>query len=246
MKHTISCAVSFLLTALLAVFIWQERAIHFIPAIQSTDHRVLVKQTDQDPYTSIVPLTIEKRSTTEEDNQKYLCTGFVIASKVIATAGHCLKNALSISLPSGQQEGEVIHASKFAQSATGQDYGVIFLSQPLNQKPFELAQFEQDAPPSLTAGFPGDKPADTMWQAHYTYFFFAKKIDRLVAPGVAIGGQSGSPFFREQKNNRFVASAILVESSCHKNQTCPKGTSFFLRFTASVVQEFQHWITQSE
>lgn len=222
-----------------------KRENRLIEAHKKPDSRMRVQRPLDGPYQAIVQLTLDK-------GEKKNCTGFVVAPKAVLTNRHCLEDAKSVLVEIGENDGDGLaiyksmESTRFQVSASGLDYGVIFLPDPLTTAHFSLQEFPENADLAtmVTAGYPGDKDYFTMWENKYHCFAFLGKSE-VISGGVAAGGQSGSPLF-QIKGGRFAAMGIHYASSACEGGNCPLETTFFVPFSDWVLLEIRLWIAMNE
>ncbi len=198
-----------------------------LEAVIGNDDRVKVAQArlGMNPWRQICSLRIRAVS-----GNAYVGTGWFIAPKVLATAGHCVYMqdeggwAASIdvmparfgsSLPFG-----TLRATRFAavdgwtvQRSRDFDYGVIFLDDATVGT--QVGNFEVRVMPSAAlngvnakiSGYPADRE-----QARFQYFherpLQSVTDTRLIYDVDTFGGQSGSPIWQETEEDGLVAIGI--------------------------------------
>ncbi|TGE03830.1 trypsin-like serine peptidase [Hymenobacter fodinae] len=196
--------------------------IEALEVVIGLDDRVRVNDTTVVPWKRICHLKIQAA-----DGKNYLGTGFFIGPRTILTAGHCVYIhghggwARQIVVTPGrndQAEPFKHYTSQAFRSVQGwvsnksrnYDYGVIQLARTDSISPnigaFGFGQFPDDFLLNKrlnTAGYPGDKPAGTMW-------FNGRKAKGVTARTITYdmdtaGGQSGSPvWFKSPDGSRIV------------------------------------------
>lgn len=143
----------------------QETINRTVDSHKKTDTRTRVEDSTEGPYQAVVHLSI-----TYERGAQAACSGFIVAPKVVLTNEHCLKQARLVVIDPGVN-GEFgpslfgsIESTQFQVSASGQDYGVIFLPKPLPVVPFSIGEFSHhpESADMQIAGYPGDKDYSTM------------------------------------------------------------------------------------
>ncbi|WP_035745139.1 trypsin-like serine peptidase [Haematomicrobium sanguinis] len=162
------------------------------------DGREQVADTRAPKYRRIGQINFTRNGST------YICTGWLISSRSVATAGHCLEGNVSNITFAPARNGSTDPYGKFNATeiwvdarglGNGGDWGVIVLDQPIGDRLgwYGLApasQAELQSGSATVVGYPGDKPRGTMWQdtdaltgADARNFYY--KTDTY-------GGQSGS------------------------------------------------------
>jgi glutamyl endopeptidase len=179
--------------------------------VLGADGRVQVNATTSFPYRAIAYLRI-----TFPNGGVGSCTGALISSRTIATAGHCVYNAsyggwaTSIIAYPGRNGSYAPYGSAYATqifSVSGwtssgnrdYDYGAIRLSSPLGNTVgwFGFRWHSSDSSfqniSVRTSGYPGDKPSATMWtMADYIRIVYPRRFYYAMD---TYGGQSGSPVY---------------------------------------------------
>jgi V8-like Glu-specific endopeptidase len=187
-----------------------EQQIEAIEVVIGRDDRVQVKNTKIIPWRRICHLKI-----TTATGKSYLGTGFFIGPRTIITAGHCVYIhseggwARQIVVTPGRNGADKPFNSYTATSfrsvkgwvngkLRNYDYGAIIL--PRNASvPESLGAFGFANYPNAVllnkrlnlAGYPGDKPAGTMWFDGRKAKSVTKRT--LVYEADTVGGQSGAP-----------------------------------------------------
>lgn len=187
--------------------------------VLGSDDRVPVEDTQSAPWCQICALSIEAA-----DGSAWRGTGWIVGPRTVLTAGHCLflhrrggwvRSVTVAPGASGAHRpfGWVV-ATEF-RSVTGwvedeseaHDYGAIILPEGVSAAPLGTMRFiellgdEAEGFTANIAGYPGDKPENTLWwdsrtiaesdAAHLRY-----EIDTT-------GGQSGSPVWLMLGEERF-------------------------------------------
>lgn len=238
----------------------QEAINRTIDSHKKPDARTRVEDSTKGPYQAVVHLTITYESGAEAN-----CSGFIIAPKVVLTNEHCLVEEATDLRPYSEKarlvtvdpgvNGEFtpplfgsVQSTQFQVSASGQDYGVIFLPKPLPVVPFGLGEFPHhpESADMQTAGYPGDKDYSTMWESKYHGFAFLDEKRGVISGGEAFGGQSGSPLFQIEEG-RFVVKGILWgKTACDDQGHCPlEQVTYFVPFTYWELLEINLWIAMS-
>nr|WP_255724726.1 trypsin-like serine protease [Shimazuella soli] len=240
----------------------EARINQAIAAHNKPDARTRVVNSLEWPYQAVVHLLVKY-----EEERWFSCTGFSVAPKVVLTARHCLKNpevCLQKLKPCNEMAQlvevapavngqympfQILTSTRFQVSASGQDYGVIFLPNLIPTAHFSLKEFPHHAESAdmVTAGYPGDKDASTMWESKYHDFVYLNKKLGVISGGVSFHGQSGSPLFQVE-GRRFVAEGILWGgTACDEHGVCPQErVTYFVPFTDRVLREIRMWIAMSE
>lgn len=179
------------------------------------------------PYNSIVKLWV-----INPDDTVGGCTGFSIERRVILTARHCLVGSEIILQDSTGMIYDEITSDQWIASDID-DIGVIVTNQAIpSGKSLQLGDFPDNVNnfTAGTAGFPGDKPVGTIWESSFDNFMYLFGYNRIIAGGVAFGGQSGSPLY----DQRYIVRAVLTEVSSMETQ---EATVFFVPLTEELIHE---------
>lgn len=189
------------------------------------DDRVPVPNASALPWRCICQLVIEGLH-----DQQTLGTGWLAGPRTVITAGHNLysfrnnRKATRVYVVPGR-EGNVapfnyyqstrfdVHEGWGGKGLEVQDLGVIWLGAPVGEKLgwFGMASYSDDQLSGLivnTAGYPVDKRLGTQW-------FNAGRVDSVDQYTLRYGldtegGQSGSPVFEFDSDNRRITHAIHV------------------------------------
>lgn len=168
------------------------------------DTRIQITDTEEAPFRWIGRIQFSS-----PEGKKYTCTGSLIGKDTVITAGHCLaRNASNISFTPGLNHNEspfpitlatqVWYDKNFNQKLPGQDWGIIKLDTPIGNeigwfgmKTPTNTELEQHNAAATIIGYPGDKPADSMWRGR-------DKITNVTEQEVfyktdTFTGQSGAP-----------------------------------------------------
>lgn len=175
-----------------------------------------------------------------------VCTGTLIAPQVVLTARHCLVGAgpvtvtpaLDLTTPSGARPfgAQVVPTANFRTHPT-LDIGALILPRAFPHRKFMLLQ-PRSARLSLTllsiAGYPGDKPAGTMW-GH------SERITRVTPTTLeytidTFSGQSGAPVWLLGNDSWRVL--LGVHSG---NRGGGAGTNLATRITCEVIDTITGW-----
>ena len=224
--------------------------IEALEVIIGTDDRVRVMHTTPTPWKRICHLKI-----TAANGKSYLGTGFFIGPKTILTAGHCVYIHGQGGWPkqivvTPGRNGASTPFNKFTatdfRSVKGWvlnknrnfDYGVIQLPATAVVSAgigaFGFGTFGDDFLLNKrlnTAGYPGDKPAGTMW-------FNGRKAKSVTARTITydidtVGGQSGSPvWFKGSDGKRIVVGVHTNGASSGNSAT---------RITKAVFANLKKW-----
>lgn len=211
-----------------------EHDMSVLEVIIGKDDRVQVMNTTRVPWNRICHLNI--LTTT---GKRYLGTGFLVGRRTVITAGHCVHIAneggwvRQIEVSPGRNGNakpyDTYTATAF-RSVRGwvvnrqrnYDYGAIILPRSVNLSPaigaFGFANYTDTFLMNKRlnlAGYPGDKPAGTMW-------FHAMRAKMLTARTIiydidTMGGQSGSPVWVRLADGRRIAVGIHTNGSLNGN-----------------------------
>jgi V8-like Glu-specific endopeptidase len=197
-----------------------EQALASLEVVIGPDDRVMVSQTNAQPWRRICHLSI-----TAQNGATFLGTGFFIGPRTVATAGHCVYIrshggwASQIVVTPGRNAGQKpfpsVTATTFRSvrgwTESGKrecDYAAIILPRSFSNPALGAFGFGAWNDGQLTgarlnlAGYPGDKPPGTMW--------FHGRVATGVSPRVitydidTAGGQSGSPVWVQRGDSRVV------------------------------------------
>ncbi|RSK41117.1 trypsin-like serine peptidase [Hymenobacter perfusus] len=224
--------------------------IEALEVVIGVDDRARVNNTTVIPWKRICHLKIMAA-----DGKSYLGTGFFIGPRTILTAGHCVYihghggwPRQIVVTPGRNAESEPFQ--KFTATAfrsvqgwvtnksRNYDYGVIQLPKNASVSPsigsFGFGQFPDQFLLDKrlnTAGYPGDKPAGTMW-------FNGRKAKSVTARTITYdidtaGGQSGSPvWFKDAMGSRIVVGIHTNGASSGNSAT---------RITKPVFDNLKKW-----
>lgn len=230
-----------------------QQQLAALEVVIGTDDRVQVTATKDVPWKRICHLKIQTKT-----GKSYLGTGFFVGPRTIITAGHCVFIqgqggwAKSIVVTPGRNEAatpfNTFTATKF-RSVKGwvmnndrnYDYAAIILDKSANVSPeigaFGFGNYANDVLLNKhlsTAGYPGDKPAGTMW-------FNGRKAksvtDRTITYDIdTAGGQSGSAvWFKATDGTRMVVGIHTNGVSTGNSAT---------RITKPVFENLKRWRTE--
>lgn len=213
------------------------------------DDRVPVPSASALPWRCICQLVIEGLY-----DQQVLGTGWLVGPRTVITAGHNLYSfkklnwATSVYVIPGR-EGDIapfnyyqstrfeVHEGWGNSGKEVQDIGVIWLGSPVGQRLgwFGIASYSDDQFSDLivnTAGYPSDKRLGTQW-------FNAGRIDSVDKYTLRYGldteaGQSGSPVFELDSDNRRIAHAIHAYGGHNSN--------LGIRITNEIYDLISSWI----
>ncbi len=197
---------------------------HEVNIVHEVDTRTEVHNTTDFPWRTIAQLTINY-----PDGAKSFCSGFLVDSFHVLTAGHCVYNvqrggwADSIIVAPGQNGSErwfgqahSVHLRtdpEWIQSEdTNSDWGLITLDRSIGDFTGWMGRevipdlTEYEGLTMHTAGYPGDKsfPPYDMFTTDYES---AYETETLVIHWLdTAGGQSGSPLWRVQGGERYVSA----------------------------------------
>lgn len=233
-----------------AAFSALEQQLETLEVVIGRDDRVRVTNTKASPWKRICHLKIQTAT-----GKSYLGTGFFIGPRTIVTAGHCVYIhsqggwAQQITVTPGRNSTEAPFKSYTATSfrsvkgwVTGKsrnyDYGVIILPKDA-AIPSEIGTFGFASYPDQsllnkklnTAGYPGDKPAGTMW-------FHGRKAKAVTARTITYdidtaGGQSGSAVWVKLSNGKKIVVGIHTNGSLSGNSAT--------RITKPVFENLKRW-----
>ncbi len=225
-----------------------EAAMHQLEVIIGKDDRVRIQNTKVVPWNRICHLTIEA-----QNGHKYLGTGALIGPRTVVTAGHCVflhdaggwPKSITVTpgrndneRPFGQAKAVQLHTVKGWKVGKNReyDYGAITLGPGIKMSPpsaFGFAALSDSAIQGKklnTAGYPGDKPAGTMW--------YNGRMVKAVQPRVLVydidtmGGQSGSPVWLKQNGKR-------IQVAIHTNGMSSGNSA--TRITPPVLANMRSW-----
>ena len=224
---------------------------HVIETVHGADNRVKIANPSVYPWRAMASLLI-----TAADNSQWIGTGWFISPRTLITAGHCvfikgsgvagrdgwvrriqvMPGRNGASLPYGSATSTVFR-SVTGWTVSGNpeyDYGAIILPTPLGSTTGWLGYGNYSDADLLAsvgniAGYPGDKPAGTMW-------YDARRIAAVSARKVhydidTAGGQSGAAVYRIVNGNRF-AFGIHAYGGASTNSGTRINADVFNRLTS--------------
>lgn len=224
--------------------------IEALEVVIGVDDRVRVNNTTVVPWKRICHLKIQAA-----DGKNYLGTGFFIGPRTILTAGHCVyihghggwprQIVVTPGRNATDEPFQRFTATAFRSvqgwvlnKARNYDYGVIQLPSNAQVSPsigsFGFGQFSDQFLLNKrlnTAGYPGDKPAGTMW-------FNGRKAKAVTSRTITYdidtaGGQSGSPvWFKDSAGSRIVVGIHTNGASSGNSAT---------RITKPVFDNLKKW-----
>jgi V8-like Glu-specific endopeptidase len=226
-----------------------EAALQQMEVIIGTDDRVQVKNTTAVPWKRIVHLQIEAAN-----GSRFLGSGALIGPRTVVTAGHCVylhtaggwPRSITVSpgrngasRPFGQARAIGFRTVKGWKDDRKRDYdygAIILPPNAIKMNPPSAFGFASLSDAALkgsklnTAGYPGDKPAGTMW---YHGRNATSVTPRTIVYDIdTMGGQSGSPVWTVQNGKRVLAAI-------HTNGS-PRGNSA-TRITQPVLENLKRW-----
>ncbi|EKQ66710.1 V8-like Glu-specific endopeptidase [Leptolyngbyaceae cyanobacterium JSC-12] len=236
-----------------AVLAELEQQLESLEVVIGTDDRVRVMDTKIIPFKRICHLKIQAAN-----GRSYLGTGFFVGPRTIITAGHCVYIhgqggwARQIMVTPGRNEKAEPFKSFTATSfrsvkgwvnskSRNYDYGAIILPKSAAVST-EIGSFGFASYSNAnllnkklnTAGYPGDKPAGTMW-------FHGRKAKSVQPRTITYdidtaGGQSGSPVWVRGTDGKRIVVGIHTNGS-------PAGNSA-TRITQPVFNNLKRWRTE--
>ncbi len=230
-----------------------EHHVSTLEVIIGTDDRVRVMNTTRVPWNRICHLNI--LTTT---GKRYLGTGFLVGRRTVITAGHCVHIAnqggwvrqIEVSPGrNGNNKPYGTHTATAFRSVRGwvanrlrnHDYGAIIMPRSVNLSPaigaFGFANYTDAFLMSKRlnlAGYPGDKPAGTMW-------FHAMRAKAVTARTIGydidtVSGQSGSPVWVRLADGRRIAVGIHTNGASNGNSAT--------RINKPVFDNLKRWRTE--
>ncbi|MBF2027366.1 MAG: serine protease [Oscillatoriales cyanobacterium C42_A2020_001] len=233
-----------------AVLAELEQQLESLEVVIGTDDRVRVMNTKVIPMKRICHLKIQAAN-----GKSYLGTGFFVGPRTIITAGHCVYIhgqggwARQIVVTPGRNEKEEPFKSFTATSfrsvkgwvnskSRNYDYGAIILPKSAAVSSeigaFGFASYSNASLLNKklnTAGYPGDKPAGTMW-------FHGRKAKSVQPRTITYdidtaGGQSGSPVWVRGNDNKRIVVGIHTNGSLTGNSAT--------RITQPVFNNLKRW-----
>ncbi len=234
-----------------ATFSALEQQLETLEVVIGQDDRVRITNTKATPWKRICHLKIQTAT-----GKFYLGTGFFIGPRTIVTAGHCVYIhsqggwAQKITVTPGRNATETPFKSYTATSfrsvkgwvtdkSRNYDYGVIILPKsaaiPSEIGAFGFGSYSNQSLLNKklnTAGYPGDKPAGTMW-------FHGRKAKAVTSRTITYdidtaGGQSGSAVWvREGSNGKRIVVGIHTNGALSGNSAT--------RITKRVFENLKKW-----
>ncbi len=229
-------------------------AVAQLEVVIGTDDRVRITNTREVPWKRICQLLI-----TAGDGRRFLGTGWLIGPRTLVTAGHCVHMkshggwVRSIEVTPGRNAEQKPYGSMAASRVASvrgwtlrqhrdYDYAAVFLPRPFQANDigsFGFAAFSDQqivASKLNIAGYPGDKPAGTMW-------YHGRVAKSVTATRVnydidTFGGQSGAAVYIRRPDGKRYAVAIHTNGS-------PSGNSA-VRITRPVFQNLNTWRTNPD
>lgn len=225
------------------------KAIEQLETVIGRDDRVQITNTRLVPWKRICHLLIEAG-----DGRRFFSgTGWFIGPRTLATAGHCVYLhgaggwARSIKVTPARNGSSSPYgtttASRFgsvvgwvSSKDRNYDYGVIHLPQPFPAADigsFGFANFPDERLRSSRlnlAGYPGDKPAGTMW--YHGRHAGSLTTTRINYDIDTYGGQSGSPVWVRTADGKRYAVGIHTNGSLSGNSATRINHQVFLNLRA--------------
>lgn len=195
-------------------------------------------------------------------NGNHLCTGWLYAPNMVATAGHCVHTGGSTGAwrdrtqmrvfagydgsgagPFGSCGVTRLHSvTGWTQNRNGGfDYGAMRLDCNIGNTVGWFGMYEHTSPlnqPAIIGGYPGDKPR-TQWTS-------ADKIrqwstERLAYRMDTVGGHSGSPIWHDRDEAQATSGSWVF--GIHTNGVGPFGTNMnsATRLYGTRIQNFINW-----
>lgn len=211
-----------------------------IDSVIGSDGRTQVTSTTTWPYRAIVHVTSSIGG----------CTGWMISSRTVATAGHCIHNgswATNVKVYPGRNGSSLPYGScngVSLKSVTGwtvnrntnYDYGAIQLDCSVGNTTgyfgFRYTSSSLNGTAETISGYPGDKTYGTQWkhsdQIRNTYTY------KLEYQNDTYGGQSGSPVYHSYSG---CSSACSIAIHTNGGSTYNRGT----RITSAVYNNLNSW-----
>jgi glutamyl endopeptidase len=222
-----------------------------IETVHGVDNRIKIANPSVYPWRAMASLLI-----TAADNSQWIGTGWFISPRTLITAGHCvfikgsgvagrdgwvkriqvMPGRNGASLPYGSSTSTVFR-SVTGWTVSGNpeyDYGAIILPTPLGSTTGWLGYGNYSNADLLAsvgniAGYPGDKPAGTMW---YDARRIAAVSTRKVHYDIdTAGGQSGAAVYRIVNGDRF-AFGIHAYGGATTNSGTRINADVFARLTS--------------
>ena len=223
-----------------------------LEVVLGTDERYQIQETEKFPWSAMASLLI-----TAADDSQWIGTGWFISDRTLATAGHCvyIKDSgtpgrdgwvKKIQVMPGRNGKKLPYGSMTSnefwtvkgwgdEGLENYDYAAIILPSAFPKKigsfsygvytDKELLTFKANV-----AGYPGDKPAGTLWYDN-------RKVanvnqDKVYYKADTVGGQSGCPVYAIRNKKR-----IGIAVHAYGGKTSNSGT----RISTPVFHNLESW-----
>ncbi len=196
-----------------------------------------------------------------EYNGNHLCTGFMYASNMVATAGHCVhtggssgawrnKNLMKV------YAGRDGTASPFGSCAVTRlwsvvgwtrnkdfryDYGAMRLNCTIGNTVGWFGMYTHSSPtgqPAIIGGYPGDKPRDQWTSADKIRQF---STEMLAYRMDTVGGHSGSPIWHDREEATATNGAWAIGVHNYGVGAYGSNTNASARLTSVRIQNYINW-----